>query len=176
VEEVCRAGIAQQEVDAYLGAAEPRIRAAAALGVLRQGDQSNRQLAEFHFHTLLDDPSPRVRLAGVRATQHLGESSMAPYLIPWLQDENLEVRAAAIGAATRMQSPLLIPPLIPSLLHATLAHDAALALTGSPQLHLPACEALLMHHRRGSSVDAERLRPLLRLEILRATSGTLRFV
>jgi AAA family ATP:ADP antiporter len=176
VEEVCRAGIAQQEVDAYLGAAEPRIRAAAALGVLRQGDQSNRQLAEFHFHTLLDDPSPRVRLAGVRATQHLGESSMAPYLIPWLQDENLEVRAAAIGAATRMQSPLLIPPLIPSLRHATLAHDAALALTGSPQLHLPACEALLMHHRRGSSVDAERLRPLLRLEILRATSGTLRFV
>ena len=141
---------------------------------------------------------------------------MAPYLIPRLQDENLEVRAAAIGAATRMQSPLLIPPLISSLLHATLAHDAALALTGSaetdlativahiadadqplltrsallsilgdvdlasatdmlmgllqsgsPQLHFPACEALLMHHRRGSSVDAERLRPLLRLEILR---------
>lgn len=129
VEELCAAAIATApEVAAFVDDPEARIRAAAILGVLRRDGPAAIEPVRGPLTSMLQDSDPAVRLEEVRTLHYLGEPAMAPFLIPRLTDDDLEVRETAMRGAMRMPSAQLIPDLIPSLSHASLRSDAARAI------------------------------------------------
>jgi AAA family ATP:ADP antiporter len=100
VEELCVADAATpEEIDRFLTAPEPRLRAAAALGMLRQGGMPALALVGPTLRDLLEAEEADVRLEGVRAVRYLGEPQMAPFLIPRLADADLRVRDWAVRGA-----------------------------------------------------------------------------
>jgi len=143
---------------AYLRDPHIEIRRGAMVGFLRSGGIDcvvaagallNSQLAS-------DDPVERCSAADI-----LGEARVSNYyrpLLPLMEDEDQEVRRAAVRAAGNLRNPKLLPSLVSLLSDVSLRQTAATALVNFREAALPELQEGLRDPAQSSSTVTRILR------------------
>ncbi|MBI2568290.1 MAG: HEAT repeat domain-containing protein [Candidatus Schekmanbacteria bacterium] len=118
LEELCaRNLVARDRLLALAQAADPRLRAAAAVALWRSWCPDDALVGVRALRGLLQGEGDEL-VAGIRAVGRLGDPRYAHALVPFLQAPGEQVRAAAVEAASRLvtsQSSRLVGPLLSAL-------------------------------------------------------------
>ncbi len=94
---------------------DPRVKAAAVIGLLRLGDSEIAQRAEAELTSMLQSDEPPLRQAGARAIGQAARPELHTQLAKLLDDAHRDVQLSAIQAAGALNSPTLVPRLIAKL-------------------------------------------------------------
>ncbi|MFN8491602.1 MAG: Npt1/Npt2 family nucleotide transporter [Caldilineaceae bacterium] len=130
-------------LDRYLGAAEPQLRQAAMIGLLRSGGLEGILAVGETLTKLIDSTTVADR---VFAAQVLGESRLAGLhrpLLKLLHDAEPKVQQAALGAVAKIQHPQLWPVVITALAAPQTRAVAQTALIAGGEAALPALQQVL---------------------------------
>ena len=104
-----------KQASALLDSDEMPIRVAAIAGLIRGQNPDGAALAESRLRMLLNSNDPQERVLAAQAVGEIGLQPLYQPLLRLLQDEDMDVRRAAITAAGQLHSPQLWPALIENL-------------------------------------------------------------
>ncbi len=148
--ETLRALCALQEADAvdvvklHLLDPEPDVQRGALVGLLRYGGITGVVSAWEHMTQRLDDSTlPADRRLVAQVIGQVETQNFYHPLLPLLQDDDPEVRRAALVAAGQINHPRLLPPVIASLSQRQLRSTAMAALVAGRESVLPLVEKAL---------------------------------
>jgi HEAT repeat protein len=132
--------LAGPEATPYLMAAlesdAPRVRAAAATGLLRLGGAEGEDAALHELRAMVESSNVEARIAAASVPGGVHHVALDDLLARLLRDRQAEVRRAALVAAGRLADPALFPRMIAALgeLRSAGTAASALATAGAPAL------------------------------------------
>lgn len=133
-----------QQASDFLESDDTLIRVAAIAGLIRSQSAEGAALAESRLRVLLNSNDPQERVLAAQAVGETGLEILSPSLLDLLQDEDLDVRRAAIVAAGQLRSPGLWPALIENLSLKALRSTGIAALSSADSSVVPALTSALL--------------------------------
>lgn len=124
----------------WLADPDPGPRAAAALGLFKQGSTANRNAALTALAALTDSRKLEDRLAAAAALGEMGAEPARPLLRALLVDERPTVRRAALWAVGQLRDTELLPLVLPCLEALSIASTAGRTLVAMGEAALPHLE------------------------------------
>jgi HEAT repeat protein len=131
----------EQEVAVHLDDAEPQMRRAALIGLLRQEERPGESFASGYLRQLAGSHRPEKRVVAAQVVAEVGRSGLAVVLRTLLGDPVPSVRRAALTAAGKVGDAALWPLVASRLADPAFAGPAGRALVAGGEGALPAIEA-----------------------------------
>ncbi|HZG66323.1 MAG TPA: Npt1/Npt2 family nucleotide transporter, partial [Herpetosiphonaceae bacterium] len=128
----------------YLSDADPETRLGALTGLLRSGGIEGVLLAGTQLLELARSTRPGDRALAARVLGEVGIPTFYQLLVPLLQDQAPEVRAAALAAAGKIKAPQLWPLVVADLGSPETRAAAVAALVAGGAAVLPDLRALML--------------------------------
>jgi len=160
----------------YLEHGDAEARKSAMVSLLRSCGMEGVLLAGETLLTLVKSTESDERRFAAQVFGEIGNVGFHRNLMPLLEDENLQVRKAALAAAARLKHPKLIPLILKNLAIPSLRTAAVFSLIRMGETALPGLEAYLDDAERSHDVCARVVRVVGRVrgdEAIRILLGRL---
>ena len=147
--------------DEYLDDPETAVRLGAMVGLLRYGGISGVLAAGMPLTFLVDDIEPEQRIFAAQVIGEVGQNGFYQPLITLLEDEDDDVRRAALRAAGQVKHRRLFPLIVDNLGHSKTRAEAMSTLVDSGDVVLPLIGQILGGNE--STYDSDTVRRLVRV-------------
>lgn len=157
-----------RSVRLFLQDPDPRIRSAAITGMIRYGGLDGLLVAAEALKALIGDADPSMREHAARVLGAIGVRNFYQPVLHLMDDANVRVRRAAIGAAGVLKSPEFVIPLIYRAQSIDTMQDAVAALTSYGPTIITTLAKVLGNHMEDPAIRRAVARVLGRLGTLEA--------